>query len=128
MPLPRHPFLAIVPALLLALAANAQSPALLTPIASPPASSLAWLTGERTANPTIVGSTFVQVNTAALLALPTLGPAPLGTLTLDLGGTAFLLDIARADWSLGYRTFRAPRAVKRAKCISRWRPTAPPPA
>lgn len=106
MPLPRHPFLAIVPALLLALGANAQAPALLTPIANPPASSLAWLHGERTANATIVGSTFVQVNTTALLALPTLGPAPLGTLTLDLGGASFLLDIDRADWSLGYRTFR----------------------
>ncbi|MFN8826625.1 MAG: M12 family metallo-peptidase, partial [Planctomycetota bacterium] len=106
MPLPRHPFLAIVPALLLALGANAQAPALLTPIANPPASALAWLAGERTANATIVGSTFVQVNTTALLALPTLGPAPLGTLTLALGGTQFLLDVDRADWSLGYRTFR----------------------
>lgn len=105
MPTPRHPFLAVVPALLLAFAARAQTQALLTPIANPPASSLTWLSGERTANPTIVGSTFVQVNTAALLALPTLGPAPLGTLTLDLGGTSYLLDVARTDWSLGYRTF-----------------------
>ncbi len=106
MPSPRHPFLAIAPALLLAFVARAQTPALLTPIANPPASALAWLAGERTANATIVGSTFVQVNTAALLALPTLGPAPLGTLTLALGGTQFLLDVDRADWSLGYRTFR----------------------
>lgn len=106
MPTPRHPFLAIAPALLLAFVARAQSPALLTPIANPPASALTWLTAERIANPTIVGSTFVQVNTTALLALPTLGPAPLGTLALDLGGTQYLLDVARADWSLGYRTFR----------------------
>ena len=27
-------------------------------------------------------------------------------LALDLGGTQYLLDVARTDWSLGYRTFR----------------------
>jgi hypothetical protein len=54
----------------------------------------------------VVQATFVQVDVAALQALPPGGAPPLGTFRLDLHQGPVVLELTSTNWTLGYRTFR----------------------
>jgi hypothetical protein len=86
--------------------AQAALPPLLAPIAQPPAAAVAWDAAERARNPMLVQTTFVQVDTAALRALPPGGAPPLGSFRLDLFAQPVAIDITSTSWTLGYRVFR----------------------
>ncbi len=89
-------------------AARAQTPPppLCSPIAQPPAAAIAWHAAERAKSPMVVQSAFVQVDFAALQALPNGGAPPLGTFRLDLPTGPVRLEITGTNWALGYRSFR----------------------
>lgn len=107
--MPRHAISRLLPlsSLLLTatMAAQAPTPPLLAPVAAVPVAAQTWEAAERLANPTILRTQFVAVDTAALLRIPTVGPAPLGTLALDLFGRATTFDVEQVEWTLGYRVF-----------------------
>ena len=101
-PYPIHLF-AAVPAL--AAAAVAQAP-LLLPLTNPPAAAVAWDSSERAINPTVVRSTFVQVDTSVVTNLRTDGTQPLATLTFDCFGRTIPVSIRGVSTMLNRRVLR----------------------
>jgi hypothetical protein len=90
---------------LAAATAAAQSP-LLLPVPNPPAAAIAWDSSERTINPTVVRSTFVQVDTSVLADLRTDGTRPLTTFTIDVFGRRATVAIQGVSTMLNHRVLR----------------------
>jgi len=86
--------------------ARAQQPRLLTSVTNAPAAAVAWEAQERARSPMVVQSAFVRVDTTILANLPPGGPAPLGSLAVDLFGDVVTIEITSRDWRLDQQVFR----------------------